>query len=61
MTHAFNEGSLLESFFRNTAAIEYLYRDFRARHEPGCTLTPAEDAEVRVDVTLTWHSRVVLL
>lgn len=40
--HAFTEGAILETFFRNPEAITVLYQDFCSRHEPGC-ITPTKD------------------
>jgi hypothetical protein len=44
--HAFTEGAVLESFFRNPEALAMLYQDFCARHEPGSTAAPLPEAEV---------------
>ncbi len=33
-THAFVEGSILDSIFGNTALVKWLYNDFSQRHSP---------------------------
>jgi glutamate dehydrogenase len=45
-THAFTEGAIMDSFFRNPEAITVLYQDFCARHQPGSSIAIKAEVEL---------------